>query len=106
MMNLIVNGIEAMKDVDGIRVMVIKSDRAENEHIRVSVSDTGIGIPPQLEEQIFDQFFTTKPHGTGMGRRISRSIIESHRGRLCAVGRPGRGTTFHLNLPAANPSLG
>jgi PAS domain S-box-containing protein len=100
-MNLIVNSIEAMKDVDGIREMVIQSQRAENEQILVSVSDTGIGLPPQLVEQIFDPFFTTKSHGTGMGLRISRSIIESHGGRLWAVGSPGRGATFHLNLPAA-----
>ena len=103
-MNLIVNSIEAMKDVDGMREMVIKSQRDENEQILVSVSDTGIGLPPQLAEQIFDPFFTTKPHGTGMGLRISRSIIESHGGRLWAVGSSGRGATFHLNLPAAIPS--
>jgi PAS domain S-box-containing protein len=102
-MNLIVNSIEAMKDVDGIREMVIQSRRAENEPILVSVSDTGIGLPPQLAEQIFDPFFTTKPHGTGMGLRISRSIIESHNGRLWAVSTPGRGATFYLNLPAASP---
>jgi signal transduction histidine kinase len=102
-MNLIVNGIEAMKDVDGMREMVIKSQRAENEQILVSVSDTGVGLPPQLAEQIFDPFFTTKPHGTGMGLRISRSIIESHGGRLWAVGSPGSGATFHLSLPAAIP---
>jgi PAS domain S-box-containing protein len=102
-MNLIVNGIEAMKDVDGVREMVIKSQRAENEQILVSLRDTGVGLPPQLAEQIFDPFFTTKPHGTGMGLRISRSIIESHGGRLWAVGSPGRGATFHLNLPAALP---
>jgi len=100
-MNLIVNGIEAMKDADGIREMVIKSQRAENEQILVSVSDTGIGFPPQLAEQIFDPFFTTKPQGTGMGLRISRSIIESHGGRLWAEGAAGCGATFHLNLPAA-----
>jgi signal transduction histidine kinase len=90
-----------MKDVDGIREIVIKSRRAENDQILVSVSDTGIGFSPQLAEQIFDPFFTTKPHGTGMGLRISRSIIESHGGRLWAVGNPGCGATFHLNLPAA-----
>jgi signal transduction histidine kinase len=100
-MNLIVNSIEAMKDVDGIREIVIKSRRAENDQILVSVSDTGIGFSPQLAEQIFDPFFTTKPHGTGMGLRISRSIIESHGGRLWAVGNLGCGATFHLNLPAA-----
>ena len=100
-MNLIVNGIEAMKDVDGTREIVIKSQRAENQQILVSVSDTGVGLPPQLAEQIFDPFFTTKPHGTGMGLPISRSIIESHGGRLWAVGSAGRGATFHLTLPAA-----
>ncbi len=100
-MNLIVNSIEAMKDVDGIREMVIKSQRGENEQVLVSFSDTGIGLPPHLAEQIFDPFFTTKPHGTGMGLRISRSIIESHGGRLWAVGSHGRGATFHLSLPAA-----
>ncbi len=100
-MNLIVNGIEAMKNVDGNREMVIKSQRAENEQILVSFSDTGVGLPPQLAEQIFDPFITTKPHGTGMGLRISRSIIESHGGRLWAVSSSGRGATFHLSLPAA-----
>jgi PAS domain S-box-containing protein len=100
-MNLIVNSIEAMKDVDGVREMVIKSQQAENEQILVSVSDTGVGFAQQLAEQIFDPFFTTKPQGTGMGLRISRSIIESHGGRLWAIGTPGRGATFHLSLPAA-----
>jgi PAS domain S-box-containing protein len=99
-MNLIVNSIEAMKGFDGIRELVIKSQRAENEQILVSVSDTGIGFPPQLAEQIFDPFFTTKLHGTGMGLRISRSIIESHGERLWAVGSPRRGATFHFNLPS------
>jgi PAS domain S-box-containing protein len=101
-MNLIVNSIDAMKDVDGAREMVIKSQRFENERILVSLSDTGIGFPPELAEQIFDPFYTTKPHGTGMGLRISRSIIEAHSGRLWAVGSPGRGATFHVSLPAAS----
>jgi signal transduction histidine kinase len=69
--------------------------------VLVSVSDTGVGFAPELAEQIFDPFFTTKPNGTGMGLRISRSIIESHSGRLWAVGNPGRGATFHVSLPAA-----
>jgi PAS domain S-box-containing protein len=105
-MNLIINSIEAMKDVDGLRELVIQSQRAENDQVLVSVSDTGIGLPPQLAEQIFDPFFTTKPRGTGMGLRISRSIIESHGGRLWAASSPGRGATFHLNLPAAVPRHG
>jgi predicted ATPase/signal transduction histidine kinase len=99
-MNLIVNSIEAMKDVDGIREMVIKTEHAKNEHILVSVSDTGLGVSPHITEQIFDPFFTTKTHGTGMGLRISRSIVESHGGRLWVAGVPGRGATFQFTLPA------
>jgi signal transduction histidine kinase len=99
-MNLIVNSIDAMKDVDGIREMVVKSQRTEDEQILVSVSDTGVGFPTQLAEQIFDPFFTTKLHGTGMGLRICRSIIESHGGRLWAEGTAGQGAIFQFNLPA------
>jgi PAS domain S-box-containing protein len=101
MMNLIVNGIEAMKDVGGTREVILKSQRAEDEQILVSVSDTGIGFAPEIAEQLFAPFFTTKPGGTGMGLRICRSIVESHGGRLWAVGSPGRGATFHFSLPAA-----
>ncbi len=100
MMNLILNSIEAMKDVDGTREIIIQSQRAEKEQILVSFSDTGIGLPPHIVEQIFNPFFTTKPHGTGMGLRISRSIIESHGGRLWAVSPSGRGATFQFTLPA------
>jgi signal transduction histidine kinase len=99
-MNLIVNSIDAMKDVDRAREMNIKSRRVEGDQILVSVSDSGIGLPPEQAEQIFKAFFTTKPHGTGMGLRISRSIIESHGGRLWADGAPGCGATFHFSLPA------
>jgi C4-dicarboxylate-specific signal transduction histidine kinase len=99
MMNLMINGIDAMKDVDGMRELAIKSQRAENEQLMVSVSDTGVGLPPQQADQIFNAFFTTKPHGTGMGLRISRSIVESHGGRLWAADNSSRGASFHLTLP-------
>src|SRR5713101_3950682 len=82
MMNLMINGMDAMKNVDGTSELTIKSQRAENEQLLVSISDTGVGLPRQRTDQIFNAFFTTKPHGTGMGLRISRSIIESHGGRL------------------------
>ena len=72
--------------------------------ILVSISDTGVGISPQIADQIFDPFFTTKTNGTGMGLRICRSIIESHGGRLWAVGSQGRGATFHFSLPITVPS--
>jgi NO-binding membrane sensor protein with MHYT domain len=99
MMNLISNSIDAMKDVGGTRELAIESRRAENEQLMVSVSDTGVGLPPQQAGQIFDAFFTTKVHGTGMGLSISRSIVESHSGRLCAVDNSPRGASFHLFLP-------
>jgi NO-binding membrane sensor protein with MHYT domain/two-component sensor histidine kinase len=99
MMNLITNSIDAMKDVDGTRVIAIKSQRAEHEQLMVCVSDTGVGLPPQQADQIFNAFFTTKPHGTGMGLSISRSIVESHSGRLWAVDNSSRGTSFHIILP-------
>ena len=99
MMNLIMNSIDAMKEVDGKREVAIKSERAEDRHLLVSVSDTGVGLPPQDVSQIFNAFFTTKPDGTGMGLSISRSIVESHGGRLWATANSGRGATFHLTLP-------
>ena len=98
-MNLIINGIEAMKDTDGLRELVVKSQRGEDGQTLVSVGDTGTGVAPQLAERIFEPFFTTKPRGTGMGLRISRSIIESHGGRLWAESAAGRGAIFHMTLP-------
>jgi signal transduction histidine kinase len=98
-MNLIVNSIDAMKEVHGWRELTIKSERTEDEQILVSVSDTGIGLTPLLAEQIFKAFFTTKAHGTGMGLRISRSIIESHGGRLWAADNFPRGAMFQFTLP-------
>jgi C4-dicarboxylate-specific signal transduction histidine kinase len=99
LMNLIVNSIDAMKEVDGVRELAVKSHRTEKEELLVSVSDTGVGLPPQQADQIFNAFFTTKPHGTGMGLRISHSIVESHGGRLWALGNSPRGATFHFALP-------
>jgi PAS domain S-box-containing protein len=98
-MNLIINGIDAMKDVDGTRELAIKSQRAERQQLRVSVSDTGMGLPSQGADQIFNAFFTTKTHGTGMGLRISRSIIESHGGQLWAAENVPRGASFFFTLP-------
>jgi signal transduction histidine kinase len=99
MMNLIINGIDAMKDVDGRRELAIKSQRGENKQIMVSVSDTGVGLPPHQTDQIFNAFFTTKLHGTGMGLSISRSIIGAHGGRLWAADNSPRGASFHFTLP-------
>jgi C4-dicarboxylate-specific signal transduction histidine kinase len=100
LMNLMINGIEAMKDVDRTRELAVKSQTVEDEQLMVSVSDTGVGLPPQQADQIFNPFFTTKDDGTGMGLRISRTIVESHGGRLWAADNAPRGATFHLTLPS------
>jgi PAS domain S-box-containing protein len=99
LMNLLLNGMDAMKEVDTTRELIINSQPAKNEQVMVSVSDTGVGLPPQQAEQIFNAFFTTKPYGTGMGLRISRSIIESHGGRLWAANNSPRGASFCFTLP-------
>jgi signal transduction histidine kinase len=97
-MNLMLNGIEAMKEHGG--VLTIKSQLGQNDKVLISVSDTGVGLPDAKADQIFNAFFTTKPQGSGMGLAISRSIIESHGGRLWASSNDGLGATFHLTLPA------
>jgi len=99
LMNLIVNSIDAMKEVDGTRELAVKSQRTKKEEVLVSVCDTGVGLPPQQSDQIFNAFFTTKAHGTGMGLRISRSIVESHGGRLWAADNSPHGASFHFALP-------
>jgi PAS domain S-box-containing protein len=101
LMNLMVNGIEAMGEPGG--EMIIRTKIVENE-IVVSVSDTGVGIPADKMEQIFSAFVTTKSAGTGMGLAISRTIVESHEGKLWAESNADRGATFHFTLPAAPAS--
>ena len=103
LMNLMINGIEAMKDVDGTRELAIVSQRTENEEVTVAVTDSGVGLPQQHAEQIFNAFFSTKPYGTGMGLRISRSIIESHGGRLWAADNSPHGASFCFTLPHQHP---
>jgi C4-dicarboxylate-specific signal transduction histidine kinase len=100
LMNLLLNGMDAMKNIDTARDLIINSQPAKNDQVMVSVSDTGVGLPTQQADQIFNAFFTTKPQGTGMGLRISRSIVESHGGRLWATDNSPRGASFHLTLPA------
>src|SRR6266851_5753871 len=98
-MNLMLNGIDAMKEMSGGSELIIKSE-ADDGQLLISVSDTGVGLPPEQADQIFRAFFTTKDKGTGMGLPISRSIIESHGGRLWAPRAFGRGATFQFTLPA------
>lgn len=104
LMNLIVNGIDAMKGGDSLRDLTVTT-RRDGDQCVVSVMDTGPGLPSAQADRIFDAFFTTKTDGTGMGLAISRSIIESHGGRLWAEARPGRGAAFHFTLPTANEAV-
>jgi signal transduction histidine kinase len=103
-MNLMINSIDAMKAVDGLRQLTLGTQNDGDERLLVSVEDTGIGLPPDRAAQIFDAFFTTKEHGTGMGLRISRSIIEAHGGRLWATDNPPRGASFRFTL-AVSPNV-
>jgi PAS domain S-box-containing protein len=98
-MNLMRNGIDAINEAEMAGGLTIKSQRNGGDQLLISVSDTGIGLPPKQMDKVFEAFFTTKSHGTGMGLSISRSIIESHGGRLWATGNPDRGTTFQFTLP-------
>jgi PAS domain S-box-containing protein len=101
LMNLVINSIEAMKVVDGKREVTLSSRRDAGNELLISVSDTGVGLPPDTDA-IFNAFFTTKAEGTGMGLAISRSIIESHGGRLWATSNSGRGAIFHFTLPTTS----
>lgn len=102
-MNLILNAIEAMKETGGD--LTVNTQLGENGRLLISVSDTGVGLPKEKTEQIFDAFFTTKPQGSGMGLSVSRSIVESHGGRLWATANSERGATFHFTLPTAAEAL-
>jgi PAS domain S-box-containing protein len=97
-MNLMLNGIEAMKDTGG--ELTIKSERTKDDKLQISISDTGVGLPGEKVNHIFDAFFTTKPQGTGMGLTITRSIIDAHGGVLWASANTGRGATFQFTLPS------
>jgi PAS domain S-box-containing protein len=99
LMNLMLNGIDAMKETTGGGELTIKSEACDAQ-LLISVSDTGVGLPPEQVDQIFRAFFTTKDNGTGMGLPISRSIIETHGGRLWANANSARGATFQFTLPA------
>jgi C4-dicarboxylate-specific signal transduction histidine kinase len=102
MLNLIVNAIEAMEGVpQRARALVIRTGQGDVDYVQVSIRDTGVGLDSRQLEHIFEAFFTTKAEGVGMGLSISRSIIESHGGRLWAVANQGSGATFQFTLPIA-----
>ncbi len=101
-LNLLLNASEAMIHVnDRPRQIVVKTERDGNNSVRVTVHDAGVGIDLQNLDQLFDAFYTTKNGGMGMGLSVSRSIIESHQGRLWAIPNDGPGATFSFSMPRA-----
>jgi signal transduction histidine kinase len=103
-MNLVMNGIEAMRDTaiqhEARRELLVRSESFESGGVLVQVRDLGVGLSVQHELRLFEAFFSTKPHGMGMGLSISRSIVEAHGGRLWATANDGPGSTFQFSLPA------
>jgi len=98
-LNLLLNASEAMNDIDDRpRELVVRS-RLDGPDVRLDVQDAGTGISPENVSQLFDAFYTTKSGGMGIGLSVSRSIIESHSGRLVAMPNDGPGATFSFSIP-------
>jgi PAS domain S-box-containing protein len=103
MLNMLLNASDAMSGVeDRPRQLVIRTERDEGDCVRLSVQDTGVGFDPQDLGRLFEAFYTTKSNGMGIGLSVSRSIIESHRGRLSATPNDGPGATFSFSIPRAS----
>jgi len=100
LLNLVINGCDAMDGRDVDRRLVVQSRTAANGSVEVSVADRGVGIPLADIERIFEPFMTTKSQGMGLGLAICRSIVEAHGGLLWATNNPDRGATLHCRLPA------
>jgi len=105
-LNLILNASDSMSGVDDRpRQLVIRTERDEDDHVRLTVQDAGVGFDPQGVERLFEAFYTTKSDGMGIGLSVSRSIIESHHGRLWAASNDGPGATFSFSLPSRHGRL-
>jgi signal transduction histidine kinase len=108
LLNLVVNAMDAMASVDEAERRLEICGRLDTQDghpaVTIRVEDRGIGLEPEEMGRLFEAFYTTKPHGMGLGLAISRSIIEAHGGRLWAESVPGRGAVFSFRLPAAKTS--
>jgi signal transduction histidine kinase len=102
LVHLLVNAMDAVAGVPvPERVVTVKTERADDDTVLLTVSDRGDGLAPGTEHQVFEPFFTTKASGIGMGLPITRSIVEAHDGRIWAANQPGRGAMFSVRLPLA-----
>jgi PAS domain S-box-containing protein len=105
-LNLLLNAVEAMKGVeDRLREMLVRIERDDGGGIRLAVTDSGVGFDPQHAGKLFDAFYTTKSEGMGMGLSLSRSIIESHGGRLSAASNERFGATFSFSIPCRSAAM-
>jgi len=105
-LNLLRNASDAMSTVDDRpRELLIRTEREGGDRVRLSVKDVGLGFDPQAAEGLFEAFYTTKNDGMGIGLSVSRSIIESHEGRLWAAPNDGPGATFSFSIPNATEGL-
>jgi signal transduction histidine kinase len=99
-LNLLRNASDAMSTInDRPRDLLIRTEPDDNDLVRLSVKDVGIGFEPQTADKLFEAFYTTKNEGMGVGLSVSRSIIERHRGRLWATPNNGPGVTFSFSIP-------
>lgn len=99
-LNLLRNGAEALASADGsARELTVRTRATEEGCIEISISDTGPGLPPRLAAKLFEPFFSTKPDGVGLGLAVSRTIIETHGGRIWVTPNPDRGVTFRFTVP-------
>jgi C4-dicarboxylate-specific signal transduction histidine kinase len=104
-LNLLLNAADAMAKVeDRPRLIVVRTGLETDGAVRIDIQDAGTGLDPAASEKLFDAFYTTKAKGMGVGLSISRTIIESHNGRLWATNNPGPGATFSVRLPAIQRS--
>jgi signal transduction histidine kinase len=105
-LNLVRNASDSMGSVDDRpRRLVIKTERDDGDHARLSVQDSGMGFDPQSKDRLFEAFDTTKSNGMGIGLSVSRSIIENHHGRLWAAPNDGPGATFAFSIPRRSETV-
>jgi len=106
LLNVLINAIEALSGVgDGPREVVVQSDPDAAQGVRVTVRDSGPGLDPQHLDRLFEAFYTTKPHGLGLGLAISRRIIEAHGGRLWATANVPHGAVVQFTVPRGSEGV-